>query len=156
MRGRRKRNKRRERQDIWPTPIYSVRWGCRVEGGGVVASSSSEASCLPKAFRSSREEEEEKKNKGCDFTIQPQTPRLSGQTALLRPGFRGRFLAVLARFRPFSANFGQKRPKSTRNRLLLKGLLRVLAGAGEGVCGCESGHKTKAQTTQPETRKNKP
>ena len=55
----------------------------------------------------------------------------SGQTPL----FRVDFGVAFGRFRPFSANFGHKQPKSTRNRLLLKGLLRVLGRAAEGVCG---------------------
>ena len=57
----------------------------------------------------------------------------------------GSIFGRFARFRPFSANFGQKRPKLTRNRLLLKGLLWVLGGAGEEVCGWKSGHKTRVQ-----------
>ena len=50
---------------------------------------------------------------------------------------------IFARFRPFSANSRQKQPKSTQNRLLLKGLIRVLDGAGEGLCGWKSGHNSK-------------
>ena len=76
------------------------------------------------------------------FTVQPQTPPPFRSNPALKSRFRGRFLVVFARFRSFSANFGQKQPKLTRNRLLLKGLLRVLDGAGEGVCGWKSGHNS--------------
>ena len=44
----------------------------------------------------------------------------------LKCRFQGRFCS-------FSLVFGQKLTKSARNRLLLKGLLRVLGGAGEGL-----------------------
>ena len=83
---------------------------------------------------------------GTHARAQPQTPTPFRSSPPLKCRFRDRFLVVLffARFRPFSANFGQKRPKSTRNLLLLKGLLRVLDGAEEGVCGWKSSHKLSA------------
>ena len=37
-----------------------------------------------------------------------------------------------------------KWPKSNRNRRLLKRLLRVLGGEGEGICGRKSGHNATA------------
>ena len=57
---------------------------------------------------------------------------------ILRVDFGVDFWSFFARF---SAVFGQKPPKSTRNRLLLKGLLWVLGGAGQEVCGWKSGDK---------------
>ena len=78
----------------------------------------------------------------CDLTIQPQTPPPFRANPTLKSRFWGRCLAVFARFRPFSAKFGQKRPKATRNRLLLKGSFRVLGAGGGGVCGWKAGHNS--------------
>ena len=64
-------------------------------------------------------------------------PHLSGQTLLLRVDFVVDFWPFLLVFRPILVKNGQNRP---RNRLLLEGLLRVLGGAEEGVCGWKSGH----------------
>ena len=66
---------------------------------------------------------------GCDFTIQPQTPPPLRSNPALKSRFRGRFFAVSSVFGRFWSKNGQNRP---RNRLLFKGLLRVLGGAGEG------------------------
>ena len=69
-------------------------------------------------------------------------PQRSGQAPLLSVDFRVDFyslLLVVDRFRP---TLVKKRPKSALNQLPFKGLLRVLGGAGEGVCGWKSGHKT--------------
>ena len=54
---------------------------------------------------------------------------------------RGRFLAVFARFRPFSADFGQKTAKiDPEIGSSLRGCSGpVLGGAGEGFCGWKSG-----------------
>ena len=71
--------------------------------------------------------------------------RTGGQTPLKPPFVTPPFAA--AQFYSFSTVFGQfwskKQPESTRNRLPLKGLLRVLGGAGDGVCGWKSGHNPK-------------
>ena len=53
------------------------------------------------------------------------------------------FSVVVAHLRPSLANFGQKGPKSTWNRLLLSGVAWCVWRCGEGVCGRKSGHNSR-------------
>ena len=76
-------------------------------------------------------------------------PPLSGQAPLLSVDFGVDSCSFPTVFGQF---WGQKRPKSTRNRLLLKGLLRVLGGAGErGLWVLEKVQATMVQMVEDRT-----
>ena len=82
--------------------------------------------------------------------------RLTPDQAPPKSQIRADFRPFLGIFGLFPANFGQKRPKSTQNRLLQGRLVGVFGRVGEGVCGWKSGHKertitkSKIQVLEPE------
>ena len=72
------------------------------------------------------------------FPVNPKPSEVSISGSIL-----GRFCSFSTFFRQF---FGVKNGQNRlENWLLLKGLLRVLGRAGEGVCGWKSGHKGREQ-----------
>ena len=100
---------------------------------------------------------QKKRKKGCtkERLVSVVTfchPAIDPSTFPVKPALKSRCRGRFGRFCSFSTVFGQFRSKTATidsKSAPLKGLLRVLGWAGEGVCGCKSGHKCFSRVLSP-------